>query len=127
MQIPLFTRKPFLGFCKYLFVKNNLIFVEMTFVTYEGYTFFFKLEISRKCAVISAHYGMSNDFDNLIISLCKFTTLITTSEVCFGDFTSLLPSVFLHLLVHNFNSFENLCCDCYISFVSMFSGRLLIH
>lgn len=33
-----------------------------------------------KCAVISAHYGMSNDFDNLIISLCKFTTLITTSE-----------------------------------------------
>lgn len=33
-----------------------------------------------KCALISAHYGMSNDFDNLIISLCKFTTLITTTE-----------------------------------------------
>ncbi|XP_014241483.1 Golgi-specific brefeldin A-resistance guanine nucleotide exchange factor 1 [Cimex lectularius] len=29
----------------------------------------------RKCAMISAHYGMSNDFDNLIVSLCKFTTL----------------------------------------------------
>ncbi|KAK3910453.1 Golgi-specific brefeldin A-resistance guanine nucleotide exchange factor 1 [Frankliniella fusca] len=33
-----------------------------------------------KCALISAHYGMSNDFDNLIISLCKFTTLITATE-----------------------------------------------
>ncbi|XP_034244436.1 Golgi-specific brefeldin A-resistance guanine nucleotide exchange factor 1 isoform X2 [Thrips palmi] len=33
-----------------------------------------------KCALISAHYGMSNDFDNLIISLCKFTTLITSAE-----------------------------------------------
>ncbi|XP_072347507.1 Golgi-specific brefeldin A-resistance guanine nucleotide exchange factor 1 isoform X4 [Scyliorhinus torazame] len=29
----------------------------------------------RKCAMISAHYGLSDVFDNLIISLCKFTTL----------------------------------------------------
>ncbi|XP_035461368.2 Golgi-specific brefeldin A-resistance guanine nucleotide exchange factor 1 isoform X3 [Scophthalmus maximus] len=29
----------------------------------------------RKCAMIAAHYGFSNVFDNLIISLCKFTTL----------------------------------------------------
>jgi golgi-specific brefeldin A-resistance guanine nucleotide exchange factor 1 len=35
----------------------------------------------RKCAMISAHYGMSNDFDNLIISLCKFTTLVNSTEV----------------------------------------------
>ncbi|CAJ0968626.1 unnamed protein product [Ranitomeya imitator] len=28
-----------------------------------------------KCAMISAHYGLSDVFDNLIISLCKFTTL----------------------------------------------------
>ncbi|GFG39058.1 hypothetical protein Cfor_02589 [Coptotermes formosanus] len=34
----------------------------------------------RKCAMISAHYGMSNDFDNLIISLCKFTTLLSTAD-----------------------------------------------
>lgn len=34
----------------------------------------------RKCATISAHYGMSNDFDNLIISLCKFTTLLNSNE-----------------------------------------------
>ncbi|XP_059472257.1 Golgi-specific brefeldin A-resistance guanine nucleotide exchange factor 1 isoform X2 [Neocloeon triangulifer] len=34
----------------------------------------------RKCAMISAHYGMSNDFDNLIISLCKFTTLLNSTE-----------------------------------------------
>ncbi|XP_078055477.1 Golgi-specific brefeldin A-resistance guanine nucleotide exchange factor 1 isoform X2 [Mustelus asterias] len=29
----------------------------------------------RKCAMISAHYGLSDVFDNLIISLCKFTAL----------------------------------------------------
>uniref|UniRef100_A0A3Q0RF72 Golgi-specific brefeldin A-resistance guanine nucleotide exchange factor 1 n=1 Tax=Amphilophus citrinellus TaxID=61819 RepID=A0A3Q0RF72_AMPCI len=29
----------------------------------------------RKCAMIAAHYGFSDVFDNLIISLCKFTTL----------------------------------------------------
>lgn len=34
----------------------------------------------RKCATISAHYGMSNDFDNLIVSLCKFTTLLNSNE-----------------------------------------------
>lgn len=33
-----------------------------------------------KCALISAHYGMSNDFDNLIISLCEFSTLLKTTE-----------------------------------------------
>ncbi|CAN7993472.1 unnamed protein product, partial [Ixodes hexagonus] len=29
----------------------------------------------RKCAMIAAHYAMSDVFDNLIISLCKFTSL----------------------------------------------------
>lgn len=33
----------------------------------------------RKCAVIAAHYGCSDVFDNLIISLCKFTTLASES------------------------------------------------
>ncbi|KAG7265233.1 hypothetical protein CRUP_005436 [Coryphaenoides rupestris] len=33
----------------------------------------------RKCAMISAHFGFSNVFDNLIISLCKFTTLSSES------------------------------------------------
>uniref|UniRef100_A0A3P9K3E6 Golgi-specific brefeldin A-resistance guanine nucleotide exchange factor 1 n=1 Tax=Oryzias latipes TaxID=8090 RepID=A0A3P9K3E6_ORYLA len=33
----------------------------------------------RKCAVIAAHYGFSDVFDNLIISLCKFTTLSSES------------------------------------------------
>ncbi|TNN26172.1 Golgi-specific brefeldin A-resistance guanine nucleotide exchange factor 1 [Liparis tanakae] len=37
----------------------------------------------RKCAMIAAHYGFSDVFDNLIISLCKFTTL--SSEVRFTD------------------------------------------
>ncbi|XP_035213232.1 Golgi-specific brefeldin A-resistance guanine nucleotide exchange factor 1-like isoform X2 [Stegodyphus dumicola] len=34
----------------------------------------------RKCAMIAAHYGMSDVFDNLIISLCKFSTLTNTTE-----------------------------------------------
>ncbi len=35
----------------------------------------------RKCALISAHYGLSDVFDNLVISLCKFTTLLNAPEV----------------------------------------------
>ncbi|XP_044879557.1 Golgi-specific brefeldin A-resistance guanine nucleotide exchange factor 1 isoform X4 [Mauremys mutica] len=41
----------------------------------------------RKCAMISAHYGLSDVFDNLIISLCKFTALSSES-------IENLPSVF---------------------------------
>ncbi|CAH2321847.1 Golgi-specific brefeldin A-resistance guanine nucleotide exchange factor 1 isoform X1 [Pelobates cultripes] len=41
----------------------------------------------RKCAMISAHYGLSDVFDNLVISLCKFTTL--SSEAAEN-----LPTVF---------------------------------
>lgn len=33
-----------------------------------------------KCASIAAHYELTEVFDNLIISLCKFTTLLTTPE-----------------------------------------------
>ncbi|XP_065750357.1 Golgi-specific brefeldin A-resistance guanine nucleotide exchange factor 1 isoform X13 [Phocoena phocoena] len=33
----------------------------------------------KKCAMISAHYGLSDVFDNLIISLCKFTALSSES------------------------------------------------
>ena len=34
-----------------------------------------------KCARIAAYYCMSDVFDNLIISLCKFTTLLNSREV----------------------------------------------
>ncbi|XP_038060765.1 Golgi-specific brefeldin A-resistance guanine nucleotide exchange factor 1-like [Patiria miniata] len=34
----------------------------------------------RKCAMISAHYGLTDVFDNLVISLCKFTTLLNSME-----------------------------------------------
>lgn len=40
---------------------------------------FRSFSLFRKCAMIAAHYGFSDVFDNLIISLCKFTTL--SSEV----------------------------------------------
>ena len=33
-----------------------------------------------KCASISAHYGLSDVFDNLIISLCNFTGLLSSGE-----------------------------------------------
>ncbi|GAA50645.1 Golgi-specific brefeldin A-resistance guanine nucleotide exchange factor 1, partial [Clonorchis sinensis] len=33
-----------------------------------------------RCAAIAAHHGMSDVLDNLVISLCKFTTLLTTAE-----------------------------------------------
>jgi brefeldin A-resistance guanine nucleotide exchange factor 1 len=36
-----------------------------------------------KCARIAAHYLMSDVFDNLVISLCKFTTLLNNREVSF--------------------------------------------
>lgn len=37
----------------------------------------------RKCARIAAYYFMSDVFDNLVISLCKFTTLLNNREVSF--------------------------------------------
>ncbi|CAF4459843.1 unnamed protein product, partial [Adineta steineri] len=33
-----------------------------------------------KCARIAAYYCMSDVFDNLVISLCKFTTLLNNRE-----------------------------------------------
>ena len=35
----------------------------------------------RKCARIAAYYSMSDVFDNLVISLCKFTSLLNSREV----------------------------------------------
>lgn len=34
----------------------------------------------HRCAMIAAHYGMSDVFDNLVISLCKFTCLVNSTE-----------------------------------------------
>ncbi|KAK0421394.1 hypothetical protein QR680_015210 [Steinernema hermaphroditum] len=34
----------------------------------------------RKCAAIAAYYGMSDVFDNLVICLCKFSTLMSGAE-----------------------------------------------
>lgn len=39
----------------------------------------------RKCATIAAHYGMSDVFDNLIISLIKFTTLVSSNPDLSGS------------------------------------------
>ena len=37
----------------------------------------------QKCAVVSAHFGLSDVFDNIIITLCKFTGLPDSqAEVC---------------------------------------------
>lgn len=57
---------------------NNL------FVRERGLKFQKALNGYRKCASIAAYYGMSDVFDNLIIHLCKFSTLMTAndSEFC---------------------------------------------
>ena len=38
--------------------------------------------VCRRCAMISAHNSFSDVFDNLVISLFKFTTLLSANEVC---------------------------------------------
>ena len=43
--------------------------------------------------MISAHNNMSDVFDNLVISLCKFTTLLSASEVRHNNVS---PFLFLH-------------------------------
>ena len=49
----------------------------------------------RKCAVISARYGLSEVFDNLVISLCKFTTLLSQGEVCIASFFGFILLLFM--------------------------------
>lgn len=62
----------------------------------------------RKCAMISAHYGLSDVFDNLIISLCKFTALSSEVSLQRGErtmtsttleFSSSLKQQYLLILV----------------------------
>lgn len=54
--------------------------------------------------MIAAHYGFSDVFDNLIISLCKFTTL--SSEVnLWIPFSFLNYSDEMHLLTGPLSSF----------------------
>lgn len=49
----------------------------------------------RKCAQIAAHYVMSDVFDNIVISLCKFTALSNHSEVFyFFDLIGLIWNFF---------------------------------
>jgi len=75
----------------------------------------------RKCATISAHYGMSDVFDNLVISLCKFTTLLSSAEVSL---------TFLHSVQIHFNhsrSFETLIkCSWFLFGACMDSARYVI-
>jgi hypothetical protein len=52
----------------------------------------------RKCALISAHYALSDVFDNLVISLCKFTTLLNAPEVCIFKNTNALVVLAIDLL-----------------------------
>ena len=35
----------------------------------------------RRCAVIAAHYHLTDVFDNLIISLCKMSSLLSDEVV----------------------------------------------
>lgn len=58
------------------------------------------IEGFSKCARIAAHYSMSDVFDNLVISLCKFTTLLTTREVKIPSYLiDFIPFVFRSLII----------------------------
>ena len=54
----------------FVFEKSNYDFVIQKSI--QGFS---------KCARIAAYYSMSDVFDNLVISLCKFTTLLNNREV----------------------------------------------
>ena len=46
-------------------------------------TYYFSLMLFLSvCASVAAHYEQNQVFDKLIISLCKFTTLLNPPEVC---------------------------------------------
>lgn len=64
----------------------------------------------RKCAAIAAHYGMSDVFDNLIINLCKFSTIASASSadnpdqlgIAFGENTKAqLATKAMFQLIHH--------------------------
>ena len=51
--------------------------------------------------MIAAYYGMSDVFDNLVISLCKFTTLLSAQEVCLlykKDYISIHEMILIYYL-----------------------------
>ena len=41
--------------------------------------------VCRTCASIAAHHQLGEVFDNIVISLCKFTTLLDSHEVLTFD------------------------------------------
>ena len=43
--------------------------------------FFFVVVVYSKCASVAAHFEMKKMFDKLIITLCKFSTLMNAHEV----------------------------------------------
>ena len=58
----------------------------------------------HKCAKIAAHYFMSDVFDNLVISLCKFTNLLNNREVNFISKFTKSNFSFSGLRIYPFNS-----------------------
>ena len=82
----------------------------------------------RKCALISAHYSLSDVFDNLVISLCKFTTFLIPPEV--STFSPLLSPESLRLwkkinfphlwVIHLFNIIKYIFLCTFVKFTSFF-------
>ena len=61
--------------------------------------------------MISAHYGLSEVFDNLVISLCKFTTFLNSAEVSWYNFTVTVPGNQLpDLLSYLITLYSGECC-----------------
>ena len=65
----------------------------------------------KKCALVAATYGLSDVFDNLVISLCKFTTLMSSSSHAVASASpsgsgSLEPGEGLGLAIHFGNALK---------------------
>lgn len=82
----------------------------------------------RKCALISAHYSLSDVFDNLVISLCKFTTFLIPPEV--STFSPLLSRrtydceknkrSYILLVIHLLNTIKYIFLCMFVKFSSFF-------
>ena len=81
-------------FCELL--QDSCLVQEELYLIIESFILYF-----RKCAMIAAYYGMSDVFDNLVISLCKFTTLLSAQEVCLlykKDYISIHEMILIYYL-----------------------------
>ncbi len=71
--------------------------------------YFVVVVVYSKCASVAAHFELKEVFDKLIITLCKFTTLLNNHEVCYN-----LKIQFVFVFVCLFACFLYVCVLYYM-------------